>query len=101
VTRGGFYSTLDADSEGHEGKFYVWTADAVRALLDVDQYEVFARRFGLDRDANFEGNWHLHVYKSVADIAAELSMDEPLAQEHLDAARATLLQTQPACLAGP
>jgi uncharacterized protein YyaL (SSP411 family) len=92
--RGGFYATLDADSEGHEGKFYVWTPDAVRALLDADQYEVFARRFGLDREANFEGAWHLHVYKPVADIAAELSMDPSFAQEHLDAARTTLLRAR-------
>ena len=38
-------------------------------LLDVEQYEPFAQRFGLDRDANFEGQWHLHTFKSIADIA--------------------------------
>jgi uncharacterized protein len=90
--RGGFYATLDADSEGHEGKFYVWTPADVRNLLDADQYEVFVRRFGLDREANFEGSWHLHVFRSITDIAVELSLDEADAQQHLDAARATLLQ---------
>jgi uncharacterized protein len=90
--RGGFYATLDADSEGHEGKFYVWTPGDVRNLLDADQYEVFVRRFGLDREANFEGSWHLHVFRSITDIAVELSLDEADAQQHLDAARVTLLQ---------
>jgi uncharacterized protein YyaL (SSP411 family) len=88
------YSTLDADSEGHEGKFYVWTPDEVRALLETDEYEIFARRFGLDREPNFEGAWHLHVYRSVGDIARELSLEEAAAQDQLDSARARLLQVR-------
>ena len=47
---GGYWSTLDADSEGHEGKFYVWDAAEVRALLPAPVYAAFARRFGLDRE---------------------------------------------------
>ncbi|MBP6106474.1 MAG: thioredoxin domain-containing protein [Steroidobacteraceae bacterium] len=88
---GGFYSTLDADSEGHEGRFYVWTPDEVRGLLDVEQYEPFARRFGLDRDANFEGQWHLHTFKSIADIATDLRLDEATVETRIDEARARLL----------
>jgi len=57
---GGFYSSRDADSEGEEGVFYLWTPDSVRALLG-DDYDVFARRFGLQMEANFEGQWHLTV----------------------------------------
>ena len=57
--QGGFYSSLDADSEGHEGKFYVWTRAEVQGLLTAAEYAVFAPQFGLDRDANFEGQWHL------------------------------------------
>ncbi len=91
---GGFYSALDADSEGHEGKFYVWTADAVRELLEPEQYDVFARRYGLDRDANFEGAWHLHTFKSLADIATELGLDEAAVEAHIDAARALLLNAR-------
>ena len=56
---GGYYSTLDADSEGHEGKFYVWTPDAVQALLEADEWAAAAPHWGLDRPANFEGShWH-------------------------------------------
>ena len=59
--QGGFYSSLDADSEGHEGRFYVWTAAEVRDRLSEAEYALFARRFGLDQAANFEGRWHLCV----------------------------------------
>ena len=57
---GGFYSTIDADSEGHEGKFYVWQRDDVRALLTDEEWKVAAPLWGLDRAPNFEGeSWHL------------------------------------------
>jgi uncharacterized protein YyaL (SSP411 family) len=59
---GGFYSTIDADSEGHEGKFYVWQRDDVRALLSAEEWNLAAPLWGLDRTPNFEGEaWHLVV----------------------------------------
>ena len=63
---GGFYSTRDADSEGAEGLYYLWTPEQVEKLLG-DDYDVFARRFGLDQSANFEGQWHLTVREPLAD----------------------------------
>jgi hypothetical protein len=91
---GAFYSTLDADSEGHEGRYYVWQPEQVRELLEPAQYEAFARRYGLDRDANFEGDWHLHTFRSTADIAQDLSLDETTVEAQLDEARAVLLQAR-------
>ncbi len=68
---GGFYSTLDADSEGHEGKFYVWTPDEVRDLLEPDAVSRLSRAASASTARpNFEGRWHLHAFKSIADIAA-------------------------------
>src|SRR4051812_18282199 len=64
---GAFYSSYDADSEGHEGKFYVWDREEVRAALTEAEYTVFAARYGLDRTANFEGRWHLHVFQPVPE----------------------------------
>jgi uncharacterized protein YyaL (SSP411 family) len=59
---GGYYSSLDADSEHEEGKFYVWDRDEVRKILGEEAYASFAPRFGLDQPANFEQrHWHLHV----------------------------------------
>ncbi|HEU4626648.1 MAG TPA: thioredoxin domain-containing protein [Steroidobacteraceae bacterium] len=89
---GGYYSSLDADSEGHEGKFYVWTPDEVRAALTPEEYAVFAPRFGLDRKPNFEGKaWHLHVCKLTEQVAAAANIDLAQAVALLDSARAKLL----------
>ena len=65
---GGYYASLDADSEHEEGKFYVWTREEVQSLLQGEEYGPFARRFGLDRPPNFEGRyWHLRVAGEIAE----------------------------------
>ena len=67
---GAYYSTLDADSEHEEGKFYVWTPSEVRAVLTAEEYDVLAPHYGLDQLANFEGgHWHLRLTRPLADIA--------------------------------
>ncbi len=88
---GAFYSTLDADSEGHEGRFYVWRPDEVQALVTADEYRVLARRFGLDRDANFEGAWHLHCFVPVEQIGEELGLEPSQVSDRINAGRAKLL----------
>jgi uncharacterized protein YyaL (SSP411 family) len=67
---GGYYSSLDADSEGHEGKYYVWTPDEVKALLTPEEYAVVAPHYGLDGAPNFENvAWHFVVTGPVTDPA--------------------------------
>ena len=88
---GGYWSAFDADSEGHEGKFYVWNAEDVRQRLAPETFAVFARRFGLDRNPNFEGEWHLHAYRSLEDIASDLAISEADVAKHLASAREVLL----------
>jgi uncharacterized protein YyaL (SSP411 family) len=87
---GGFYATRDADSEGHEGIYYLWRPEQVQELLG-DDYEVFARRFGLDQDANFEGQWHLTVRESIGDVAAASGRNEKDIVSIIDNAAKTLL----------
>jgi uncharacterized protein YyaL (SSP411 family) len=92
--RGGFYSSLDADSEGHEGKFYVWTASEVQARLTAPEFAAFSRRFGLDRGANFEGEWHLHIYETADTIAAALGESVQSVTALIESARAKLLHVR-------
>ena len=74
AANGGFYATRDADSEGKEGTYYLWTPDQVEPLLGND-YAVFASRFGLDQDANFEGQWHLSVRQPIPDAEAAAAIE--------------------------
>ena len=91
---GGFYAALDADSEGHEGRFYVWQRDEVERLLEPAEYRVLARRFGLDREANFEGAWHLHAFVAMDAVAEQLSLTRADADALLAAARAKLFDAR-------
>jgi uncharacterized protein YyaL (SSP411 family) len=87
---GGYFSSMDADSEGHEGKFYVWDRDEVRALLTSAEYAVCAPRFGLDGPPNFEGRWHLHIAAELDSAAAAAGVSVEVAQALLRSATGKL-----------
>ncbi len=55
---GGFYSAEDADSEGHEGKFYCWTKDELSKLLTVEEFNVAVKYFGITAEGNFVDHSH-------------------------------------------
>jgi len=85
---GGFHSALDADSEGHEGRFYVWTRDEVHALLDEDEYAVAAPAYGFDAPPNFENAfWNPILARPLAEVAAALDLPEAEAAVRLERAR--------------
>ncbi|MDD2767774.1 MAG: thioredoxin domain-containing protein [Methylococcus sp.] len=87
---GGYYAALDADSEGEEGKFYVWDRREVQALLSADEYPAFSRRYGLQDTPNFEGHWHLRVAESLEAVAAAVGKSPEETVSLLDSARARL-----------
>lgn len=64
---GGFYASINADSEGEEGKFYVWDPTEIAQYLDQDTFKLFAASYGLDQIPNFEGKWHLIHLKNALD----------------------------------
>ena len=88
---GGYYSALDADSEGEEGKFYVWTRDEVASLLSEEEYLYFSHRYGLNRPPNFEGKWLPHVYMEYEELEKQFSRPETDIRQIVDMARNKLL----------
>ncbi|BAU46729.1 thioredoxin [Sulfurifustis variabilis] len=88
---GGYYSTLDADSEGHEGTFYLWEADELERLLGPGEWDAVETRFGLRGSPNFEGRWHLNVRADTAAVADRLQITEAEVCARLASARAKLL----------
>ena len=62
--QGGFYSTIDADSEHVEGKFYVWTDEELKDILNANELKLFKEIFVVYDKPNFEGKYHLHVTKT-------------------------------------
>ncbi len=91
--KGGFYSTQDADSEGEEGKYYVWTPGQVQAVLgDKRATEVFCRFYGMTYEGNFDGSNILSITKEVAEVTKSLGISQEDLGEILYDARTKLLQ---------
>ena len=67
--QGGFYSSLDADSEGIEGKYYIWSPDEIENVLeDKDDLEFFVTAYGVTEQGNFEGKTVLQRAMSDAEL---------------------------------
>ncbi|HEX5133558.1 MAG TPA: thioredoxin domain-containing protein, partial [Candidatus Krumholzibacteria bacterium] len=100
---GGFYSAEDADSEGEEGKFYVWTMAELRAVLGAEADE-FARIFGARDGGNFSdeasgeetGSNILHLARPLPEVARDAGVSEDELRTRLEAARARLLAARSA-----
>jgi len=91
---GGFYSALDADSEGEEGRFYVWRREQVKRLLTEDEYLLVETLYGLDKPANFENHWNFWRTDSWRSVVHRLSLDNDEALSLLASARRKLFSAR-------
>jgi uncharacterized protein len=89
---GGFYSTQDADSEGHEGKFFVWDIDEIRAALDETQASLFCSYYNITESGNFEGKNIPNVTRSLEEIATGANVPVSALEESLKESRRKLFE---------
>jgi uncharacterized protein YyaL (SSP411 family) len=76
-SRGGFYSAQDAESDGDEGLYYLWTFDELKNILDKKELEIMSKRFGISKKGNFEEAQNiLHIEKESILISRELQIPE-------------------------
>jgi len=98
VPEGGFCSAEDADSEGEEGKFYLWTQEEVRQALGNEEADFTAKVFNIEKDGNFaeqatrrkSGVNILHLRKTLGKIASDLNLSQQDLQAHLEVIRQKL-----------
>jgi len=96
--QGGFYSAEDADSEGEEGKFYLWKEEEIRNVLEKEEADLIRDVFNVEKGGNFSeeatgrgaGGNILHLKKSIPAIASQLKISEQELEKRLDAAREKL-----------
>ena len=100
---GGFHSSEDADSEGQEGAFYIWTRDEITEVLGEEDGEVFCRYYDVREDGNFASHeeYHrgtniLHVPEPLEAVAAALDMDPEALAQRLAQGRQVLLEQRAA-----
>ena len=87
---GGFYAALDADSEGEEGRFYVWRRERVKKALTEDEYLLVETLYRLDKPANFENKWNLARGDSWRSVVERLSLEHDEARALLHSAKQKL-----------
>jgi len=93
--QGGFYSAEDADSEGEEGTFYVWTPAQTRAVLGAKRAALFDAYYGVTAQGNFEHQTSiLHVTEGLDAVAAQHKLTPEELRRELDSARIQLFQAR-------
>jgi uncharacterized protein YyaL (SSP411 family) len=91
--QGGFYSSLDADSEGEEGKFYVWTHDEIQSILGPD-FDFFKAAYGIAPQGNWEGKTILQRALDDSSLAARFKLDPEAVHTKLAESHSKLLEVR-------
>jgi uncharacterized protein YyaL (SSP411 family) len=91
---GGFYSALDADSEGEEGRFYVWTPGQIDEILGAEEGSIVRAWYGVTEAGNFEERNILHAWRTVEAAAAEAGVTPERLMEAVSRARPLLYQAR-------
>ena len=89
---GGFYSTQDADSEGEEGKFFIWTTDEIETALLSEDARLFMLYYDVTRAGNFEGKNILHVEQDAQTVADKAQVNLETLQASLKRSREMLFE---------
>ena len=93
-SEGGFYSAEDADSEGEEGKFYVWTPAEMEAALDPNEAKLALRYWDVTEAGNFEGKNILNVPRTPESVADEFGISAEELRSKIESIRAKLLSAR-------
>ncbi len=89
---GGFYSTQDADSEGHEGKFFVWDLDEIKATVGETAAALFCDYYNVTKDGNFEGKNIPNVTRTLEDVAQANRVSVEVLSESLATSKRLLFE---------
>jgi uncharacterized protein YyaL (SSP411 family)/aryl-alcohol dehydrogenase-like predicted oxidoreductase len=91
---GGFYSATDADSEGVEGKFFVWAPEEIEAVLGADDARLFSAFYDISDTGNWEGKSIPHTPRPVEDVALQFRLDPDVLQRRLDELRSKVYEAR-------
>lgn len=91
---GGFYSATDADSDGREGRFFLWTPAQIRAALPADDARLAIELFGVTEAGNFDGSNILHLPLPLAEVARQHHLSLPKLLNRVDRIRQRLYQVR-------
>ena len=92
--KGGFFSSVDADSNGEEGVFYAWRREELKKILTEDQYLLIETLYGIDKPANFENKWIFHRNDSWRSVVNRLQLEPDKARETLSISKEILFKAR-------
>lgn len=91
---GAFYSTQDADSEGEEGKFFIWEPEEIKAVLGEEDAQIFNFYYDVSESGNFEEKNILNINNTIADAAEALKISEDKLNGVLERGRSALFEVR-------